>query len=83
MAKQDIRWMQRFDNFNKSLNRLMKAIDRYLYDRDNEILRAGMIHFFETTYELAWNTMKDYCNKQSEYKYKGARVLSNLPLVKI
>lgn len=56
----DIRWQQRFDNFQRAYLLLKEVID------DNPILtlsdleQEGLVQRFEYTYELAWKTMKDY-----------------------
>lgn len=56
MGEKDIRWKQRFQNFEKSLNYLHLAIQI----KDPDIIqKAGIIQFFEMSYELAWNTIKD------------------------
>ena len=56
MEDQDIRWMQRFQNFEKALSHLDVALQL----KDPDILqKAGIIQFFEMSYELAWNTIKD------------------------
>lgn len=61
MTTQDIRWQQRFQNFEKSFSYLEQAIDI----EDPEIVqRAGLIQFFEMTFELAWKTLKDYLESQ-------------------
>ncbi|MBK8503801.1 MAG: nucleotidyltransferase substrate binding protein [Saprospiraceae bacterium] len=73
MANEDIRWIQRFSNFSKALNSLLKAIDEFREDEGNEIVRAGMIKFFEMTYELAWLTMKDYYENQGESDLQGSK----------
>ncbi|MCH8568978.1 MAG: nucleotidyltransferase substrate binding protein [Balneolales bacterium] len=85
---QDIRWIQRFSNFNKALNKLTEAID---YIRENfkdsdppiddskigfvldEIVKEGLIHRFEYTHELAWNVMKDYAAYQGNTLVGGSR----------
>lgn len=52
----DIRWKQRFSNYEKAFGHLSEAVDRKTYDLLSE---AGLIQTFEFTFELAWKTMKD------------------------
>ena len=54
---EDIRWEQRFSNYRKALNRLQKFIDK---SELSELEEQGLIKAFEYTYELAWNTLKDF-----------------------
>jgi nucleotidyltransferase substrate binding protein (TIGR01987 family) len=61
MSDEDVRWKQRFQNFQKSLNYLEDALD--IIEPDI-IQKAGIIQFFEMTFELAWHTMKDYLEGQ-------------------
>src|SRR5215210_4167717 len=63
MEDKDIRWKQRFKNYKKALAQLQKFIDKREL---NELEEQGLIKAFEYTYELAWNTIKDY------YEYQGA-----------
>lgn len=53
----DIRWKQRFNNFEKSFLFLQKIINE---PELNEIERIGLIKSFEISFELAWKTLKDY-----------------------
>src|SRR5205814_3134952 len=53
----EIRWKQRFDNFQEAFNNLKDAVEMKNYTK---LERAGLIQFFEFNYELAWNTLKDY-----------------------
>ncbi|WP_075351353.1 nucleotidyltransferase substrate binding protein [Algoriphagus marinus] len=57
MENQDIRWKQRFDNFKKAFAQLDKAV---LKGDFNELERQGLIKAFEYSYELAWNTLRDF-----------------------
>ncbi|MDG1278508.1 MAG: nucleotidyltransferase substrate binding protein [Algoriphagus sp.] len=57
MENQDIRWKQRFDNFKKAFAQLDKAV---LQGDLNELERQGLIKAFEYSYELAWNTLRDF-----------------------
>jgi len=53
----DIRYKQRFENFEKSFLLLRQALDI----EDASITeKAGSIQFFEITFELSWKLMKDY-----------------------
>ena len=65
----DIRWKQRFQNFEKSFKLLQKFI---AIDNPDEIARAGGIQFFEMTFELAWKTLKDYLENE-KYIAKSPR----------
>lgn len=73
MDNEDVRWIQRFNNFNKALNSLMKAAEEYNEDNTVEVVKVGMIKFFEMTYELAWNTLKDYYENQGETGIQGSK----------
>jgi nucleotidyltransferase substrate binding protein (TIGR01987 family) len=68
--EQDIRWKQRFSNYNKALNQLQKFIDK---GNLNELEEQGLIQAFEYTYELAWNVMKDFFEYQGEEVIRGSR----------
>jgi 3-deoxy-D-manno-octulosonic acid (KDO) 8-phosphate synthase len=50
-------WRKRLLNFGKSLSLLEMAMDI----RGADIaVKAGIVHFFDATYDLALNTLKDY-----------------------
>lgn len=57
----DIRWKQRFENYQKALTYLSEAIE---IDQPSIVQRAGTIQFFEMSFELAWKTLKDYLEYQ-------------------
>ncbi|MCR6109470.1 nucleotidyltransferase substrate binding protein [Bacillus sp. A301a_S52] len=57
----DVRWRQRFENFEKSYLLLKKYSQKEV---NNELERAGVIQFFEMTFELAWKVLKDYLESQ-------------------
>lgn len=66
----DIRWVQRFRNFKKAFSQLKKFIDK----KDlNELEEQGLIKSFEYTYELGWNTLKDYFEYQGNNNLNGSR----------
>ncbi len=66
----DIRWKQRFDNYAKAVGQLA----RFLEKGDlNEFEKQGLVQCFEYTYELAWNTIKDFFEAQGETGILGSR----------
>jgi nucleotidyltransferase substrate binding protein (TIGR01987 family) len=70
MTPQDIRWIQRLNHFSKALGQLRKFIEKSAL---NELEEQGLIQAFEYTYELAWNTLKDYFEAQGETNINGSR----------
>ena len=65
----EIRWKQRFENFDKSYKLLNKYSDKPI---TTELERAGIIQFFEMTFELAWKVLKDYLESEG-YTVKSPR----------
>ncbi len=54
----DIRWKQRFQNFDRAFLLLREA---FADNRPLSMLeKEGVIQRFEYSYELAWKTLKDY-----------------------
>lgn len=79
---EDIRWEQRFSNFNKALLKLEESvnyINHNVLDEENlgyiidELIKEGLIQRFEYTHELAWNVMKDYALFQGNSTIGGSR----------
>jgi len=58
---QDIRWKQRFQNFERAYQLLE---DTLRIQNPSDAERAGLIQFFEMAFELAWKLMKDYLEEQ-------------------
>lgn len=61
MGDQDVRWRQRQQNFNKALSHLEQSLD---ISEPDIVQRAGIVQFFEMTFELAWKMLKDYLEDQ-------------------
>lgn len=70
MEQPDIRWKQRFSNYQRALSQLKKFIDKCEL---NELEQTGLIKAFEFTHELAWNVMKDYFEYQGNTSITGSR----------
>ena len=70
MENHDIRWKQRFQNFEKALGHLAEALE---IEQPDLLQKAGIIQFFEMSYELAWNTLKDYLEEQGFIDVKSPR----------
>jgi nucleotidyltransferase substrate binding protein (TIGR01987 family) len=67
---EDVRWIQRLQNFSKVLAQL----ERFIEKTDlNEMERQGIIQAFEYNFELSWNTLKDYFEYQGESNIHGSR----------
>lgn len=66
----DVRWRQRAQNFRLALQRLEQACDR---EKWSDLEQQGVIKAFEYTYELAWNTLRDYLRHQGPVELHGSR----------
>ena len=66
----DIRWQQRFANYNKALAQLRKFIEK---GDLSELEKQGLIKSFEYTFELSWTTMKDFLEFRGQTDIFGSR----------
>jgi len=55
----DVRWKQRFENFERALGLLREALAQGPAAL-NQLEKEGVVQRFEYTLELAWKTVKDY-----------------------
>ena len=70
---QDIRWKQRFANYRKALAQLDNAVALSQTRPLTDLEQQGLVQAFEYTYELAWNTIKDFYENQGETNIQGSR----------
>lgn len=54
---EDIRWKQRFQNFENAFKYFENAVELEEY---SELEASGLVQAFEFTFELGWKTLKDY-----------------------
>lgn len=57
----DIRWQQRFHNYEKAFLLLKRALT---IAAPTEVERGGIIQFYKMAFKLAWKFMKDYLGHQ-------------------
>lgn len=57
---ENIRWKQRFNNFEKAFNLLKSVFEEKDINELSLLEQEGVVQRFEYTYELAWKTLKDY-----------------------
>ena len=70
---QDIRWVQRFDNYSKALFQLENAVE-LSHERDLTALeKQGLIQAFEFTHELAWKMLKDFLKEKGNQEIYGSK----------
>ena len=68
--EQDIRWKQRFMNFEKALDVLRNFTS---VEKLNIREEQGLIKAFEYTYELGWNVMKDFLLEKGNNEIFGSK----------
>lgn len=66
------RWKQRYQRYQQALARLQEASERASLD---DLARAGLIQYFEFSFELAWKTLKDYLAFQGVENIAGPRAV--------
>ena len=65
---QNLRWIERFENFEKAKKNLSIAKDYIAQNGITDIAIMALVQAFEITFELAWKTQKDYL------EYNGIKV---------
>lgn len=70
---EDIRWIQRFDNFIKAFSQLKEAVAVSQQRSLSKLEEQGLIQAFEYTHELAWNTLKDFLESRGTLNLYGSK----------
>ncbi|QGG48344.1 nucleotidyltransferase substrate binding protein [Heliorestis convoluta] len=73
MDQKDIRWIQRFHNYEKALMQLQEAVELINQRELSRLEKQGMIQAFEYTHELAWKTLKDFLENRGNTDIYGSR----------
>lgn len=71
----DIRWLQRFSNYQKAFSNLSEFVAA---DQLNKFEQQGLIQAFEYTYELAWKTLKDFLENEGYKEIGGPKSVIKL-----
>ena len=73
MNTQDIRWIQRLENYTNALRELSHAVETRVARPLSRLEAMGLIQAFEMSYELGWNLLKDYLSYQGISDLVGSR----------
>ena len=73
MGGPDIRWIQRFEHFERALGHLRDAVNLAAQRPLSELEQQGSIKAFEYTHELAWNTLKDFLSGRGVLGLYGSK----------
>jgi nucleotidyltransferase substrate binding protein (TIGR01987 family) len=63
--QQDVRWKQRFQNFDRAVVLLREPFEREVASL-SDLEKEGTIQRFQYTVELAWKTLKDYLENEGQ-----------------
>jgi nucleotidyltransferase substrate binding protein (TIGR01987 family) len=69
----DIRWIQRLNNWTRALNQLSRFMEREELD---ELQEQGLIQSFEYNHELAWMTQKDFLENEGVRDLFGSKTVA-------
>jgi len=56
----EMRWKQRFANFEKAFAVFQRRIDGYRLHTTEEVYQMALVQGYEIVIELAWKVLKDY-----------------------
>lgn len=70
---QDIRWLQRFANYQKAFLRLQELVEMATQKELSDIEKEALIQRFEYTHELSWKVIRDFYKSIGEIDIQGSR----------
>jgi nucleotidyltransferase substrate binding protein (TIGR01987 family) len=70
---QDLRWQQRFDNYQRALRQLSLAVELSQQRALSDLEKQGVIQAFEFVHELAWNVLKNFLEYEGISGVVGSR----------
>jgi nucleotidyltransferase substrate binding protein (TIGR01987 family) len=73
LKNKDVRWRQRFQNFQKAFSQLSNAATLAQQRELTDLEQQGLIQAFEFTHELAWNTLKDFLESRGRSNIFGSK----------
>ena len=68
-----VRWKQRFENFERAYGVLFRLLEQYQKNKTDETVQMALVQAFEFTYELSWNTMRNYLETEGFQDIKTPR----------
>jgi nucleotidyltransferase substrate binding protein (TIGR01987 family) len=69
----DIRWIQRFNNYKKALAVLERSVATAQERNLNEMEEQGLVQGFEFTFELSWKLLKDFLESKGLKDFHGSK----------
>lgn len=69
----NIRWLQRFENYQTALTRMQALVKLAQQTPLDDVQQEALIQRFEYTQELSWKTIKDFYQAQGESDIQGSR----------
>lgn len=79
MANKDIRWQQRYNSFQKALNRILVVTQSgETPEQLSELEQEGLVQRFEYTTELAWKVLKDILEERGYHREEIAGPMPTL-----
>ncbi len=61
---EDIRWKQRFKNFERALNNLIMVLNALKSNQESFIYKMATIQAYEMVFELSWKVLKDFLTEK-------------------